>query len=369
MIRSTSPLRPTQRLSLRRRLTHNLQPSVHKLLPYQGEKVTSGMSQSQISQAPALPFPISRISQKIERYFLFSADTITRLRREHHILGVLIGTLAQIPQQNVFLGIPLELQPEEAHLLVEKGLAYIVDDLQWHNNSYGSMTMEQGETYSSSLRRQGEDLARTNARESQKRSEQAFQRRREQFQDTSRPKDTDPSSIAAVAETGDLEDDETLFDQAPSKAIRPSPSPSASQHSATQAVPYSITPTSSHSLLPAPPTTPTQPHPTANSASYTLFKHLHSEGYYLSPGLRFGCQFLVYPGDPLRFHSHFLAVSAELDEEIDLVDLVGGGRLGTGVKKSWLIGGPASDSMAYNGRGNDKAKHNVRTFCVEWGGM
>ena len=97
---------------------------------------------SQIIPAPTLPFPISRISQKIERYFLYDANTATWLRREHHILGVLVGTLAQIPQQNVFLGLPLQLQPEEARLLVEKRLAYVVDDREWHSKSYSSMTRE-----------------------------------------------------------------------------------------------------------------------------------------------------------------------------------------------------------------------------------
>lgn len=36
--------------------------------------------------------------------------------------GCLIGTLPQVPQQNVFLGLPLELMIEEAALLLEKGM-------------------------------------------------------------------------------------------------------------------------------------------------------------------------------------------------------------------------------------------------------
>jgi len=47
----------------------------------------------------------------------------------------------------------------------------------------------------------------------------------------------------------------------------------------------------------------------------------------MTPGLRFGCHYTVYPGDPLRFHSHFLATGADWDEEFDLLDIVGGGRL------------------------------------------
>ena len=82
--------------------------------------------------APSLPFPVFQVSAKVVRYLLYDINVVTWLRKNHNILGVLIGTLPQIPQQNVFLGLPLELQPEEARLLVEKGLAYLMNDLQWH---------------------------------------------------------------------------------------------------------------------------------------------------------------------------------------------------------------------------------------------
>jgi hypothetical protein len=43
------------------------------------------------------------------------------LRVQHHICGVLSGTLPQVTQQNVFLGLPLVLMPEEVVLLVRNG--------------------------------------------------------------------------------------------------------------------------------------------------------------------------------------------------------------------------------------------------------
>lgn len=82
------------------------------------------------------------------------------------------------------------------------------------------------------------------------------------------------------------------------------------------------------------------------------------------PGLRFGCNYNVYPGDPLRFHSHFLATSFEWDQEIPMLDLIGGGRLGTAVKKGFLIGGEDTEAETEGEWGD-----NVRTFCIEWGGM
>ncbi|KAL8793658.1 MAG: hypothetical protein Q9195_003707 [Heterodermia aff. obscurata] len=320
------------------------------------------------SSAPALPFPISRISRAVERYFLFSADTITWLRREHHILGVLVGTLAQVPQQNVFLGIPLELQPEEARLLVERGLAYIVDDYQWHRKIYDEMTKEEKEAYKASLRQEGEDLARASIAKSQKASEQALRRRTQQrSQDSDRTVNMDSRSTPVDLDADNEEVGDSLFSpSAPETApsLRP-----PSRTSFAHITPYSVTPTSSNQLLPTPPTTPSLDLPTVKHSSYALFKRLHTADYFLSPGIRFGCQFLVYPGDPLRFHSHFLAVSADWDEEIDLLDLVGGGRLGTGVKKSWLIGGPSVNENEDRESGDPGVGEEVRSFCIEWGGM
>lgn len=72
---------------------------------------------------------------------------------------------------------------------------------------------------------------------------------------------------------------------------------------------------------------------------------------------------MAYPGDPLRFHSHFLAVGAGWDEEIDLLDIVGGGRLGTAVKKGYLLGGAERKADGSEEEGA------VRTFCFEWAAM
>ena len=320
------------------------------------------------SPAPTLPFPISRTSRAVERYFLFSADTVTWLRREHHILGVLIGTLAQVPQQNVFLGIPLELQPEEARLLVEQGLAYIVDDFQWHSKVYDEMTKEEKESYKASLRQEGEVLARASIQKSQKASEQALRRRtQQQSQDSDRAVGMASRSTAVFSDANLAAESDSLFSP-PAPETAPSVRPPA-RTALTHMSRYSITPTSSNQLLPTPPTTPRLDLPTIKHSSYALFKHLHNQDYFLSPGLRFGCQFLVYPGDPLRFHSHFLAVSADWDQELDLLDLVGGGRLGTGVKKSWLIGGPSENENENDECGSPRVGGKVRPFCIEWGGM
>lgn len=50
---------------------------------------------------------------------------IQTLRVEHHICGILTGTLPQVGQQNIFLGLPLMLLPEEVVLLVKNSLSLL----------------------------------------------------------------------------------------------------------------------------------------------------------------------------------------------------------------------------------------------------
>lgn len=73
-------------------------------------------------------------------------------------------------------------------------------------------------------------------------------------------------------------------------------------------------------------------------ASVGLFEHLVGEkGMWCMNGLRFGGAFAVYPGDPLRYHSHYTAQLVLEKENIALTSLVANGRLGTAVKKTHLL--------------------------------
>ena len=322
--------------------------------------------------APDLPIPIFQVSQKVERYLLYDINTITWLRQKHNILGVLIGTLPQIPQQNVFLGLPLELQPEEARILVENGVAYIVNDLDWHSRGLSSKSTKQLEAVKADLHKDGVEVARE--LEKSKQNQARLARRR--FCSNSGSSTSSDSTVDHDVPNANHASDEILFDNSSPQASAPTTfAPSSSDPKA-----WTITPATSYSLLATPPRPKSPSLPKVNPSSYALFRHLHSQGYFMTPGIRFGCQFSVYPGDPLRFHSHFLAMSADWDEEFGLLDLVGGGRLGTGVKKGWLIGGVEEKDTAQGAFEKieateaaatrpDNSEPRVRTFCIEWGGM
>lgn len=299
------------------------------------------------------PVPISLIAG---RYLLFDVDVATYLRRTYHICGVLIGGIPQAPQQNVFLGLPVELQPEEAKLLIEKEVAYLVDDLAWHTEFFKT---EDKKRYTESIRSQGANakrLAEESARERSKKalSRQAILKARKEASE-GHGEGCEPSDTPLSAEN----EDHLLFDTS-----RPTSLPSNSHNTSTSR--WAVTPTTTYSSI-SPSQSLIKRSDILVSSSYPLFEHLHSKDYYVMPGLRFGCNYNVYPGDPLRFHSHFLAVGYDWDEDIPMLDLIGGGRLGTAVKKGFLIGG-ADSAVKENGKGMSNGE-NVRTFCLEWGGM
>lgn len=66
---------------------------------------------------PSAP-PCAERALRLTLCLLAWAD-IQTLRTEHHICGILSGTLPQVSQQNTFLGLPLVLLPEEVVLLVK----------------------------------------------------------------------------------------------------------------------------------------------------------------------------------------------------------------------------------------------------------
>lgn len=93
-------------------------------------------------------------------------------------------------------------------------------------------------------------------------------------------------------------------------------------------------------------------------ARYKVFEDLWLKGYYMGKGLKFGGDYLCYPGDPLRFHSHFTAIVLESPkEEIFPLDIVSWGRLATAVKKACLLASW------------DNKAQKVRYLSLEWAGF
>lgn len=106
-------------------------------------------------------------------------------------------------------------------------------------------------------------------------------------------------------------------------------------------------PVPSHPLFPRlahqPPIT-SIPHPLfpfpetpRDKALVATFTDLLKRGLRIGLGPRFGGEYLVYPGDYLRYHAHFTSQILVRDEPLKPTEIVAWGRLGTGTKKAGLI--------------------------------
>ncbi|KAJ9155071.1 tRNA-splicing endonuclease subunit Sen34 [Pleurostoma richardsiae] len=299
-----------------------------------------------------------RITKIAGRYLVFDLKGVSALRRNHNICAVFVGTTPQNPTQNIFQGLPIELLAEEAKILVEKNAAYIVDDVASHLARLSSFDEPARKAYAQSLRNRRRVAQNILDEEEAKRRETSAQKKaRSISKKASKTPEPEPGTAAAPAPAPEDE----LFP----KPDGPSPKEADAPPSAIVtriSKPVNLTPTTSADMI----------DPTADtvvdvdvSQSYPLVAHLNSRGYYTTPGIRFGGDLSVYPGDPFRYHAHFIATSFGWDEEITILDLVSGGRLGTAVKKGFLFGGEAPGAAD----GKAEAGDRVRTFTLEWAGM
>ncbi|KAL2157468.1 hypothetical protein VTH06DRAFT_6019 [Thermothelomyces fergusii] len=303
-----------------------------------------------------------RISRVAGRYLVFDIDDVVYIRRHHGICAVLTGTMPQNPTQNLFLGLPVELHAEEAQLLVDKGVAYIADELTDH---LSQLTRDESarKAYLQHLKQQ-----RRNAQQVFDEEKARMQARHQGKRKAKQPEASDPEAPAAVSAAENE-------DPSSSALFSPATPASGTKQEKKDALLPGVTPTTSLPLLPAISPGRGAPVDPSTTTKLPFYRYLNSRGYYTTPGLRFGGDFSVYPGDPFRYHAHYLANSYGWDEPVAMLDLVTSGRLGTAVKKSFLFGAEkppavASEGGGVEGRGGDGGgEREVRVFCVEWAGM
>ncbi|KAJ3744612.1 hypothetical protein DFH05DRAFT_1397473 [Lentinula detonsa] len=314
-----------------------------------------------------------RIANK--RAYIWDVDDLDKVRSEHHICGLLVGTLPHLSQQNVFLGLPAQLTPEEATLLVEKEYAVFVDD----TNAYPEPSLSQFQQWNAEQKRyiehQRAALESENVKSSEVAqlvvSEEAVRKRKER-ELRRQQKALELRRLQEVEGDGAVHailsqpiptpsaDVQALFSD-----LRPTTSSAPAQYNICIAASSSslewYSPEScSYSTIDAARTAGIWDFPSnlQDRARYGVFKDLWEQGYFLGGGIRFGGDYLVYPGDPLRYHSHFCATVIESPTHtIRPMEIVAHGRLGTATKKTHLF------------CGWDDEKKTVSYVSIEWAGF
>lgn len=281
-----------------------------------------------------------RVSKIAGRYLVFSTEAAALLRRRENTNGTLVGCVPQQPTQNIFLGLPIELRPEEVEALVRKGTAHVVDDVSAHLSTL--RCPHSRATYIDSIRDQKTAASRAlidNKKQKTAAAEKKLGRSLASHHNPATP----------VVATDDHPHDSSLPDtKTEQQHLKTRPS-----HFGVDSL--GVTATSSDDLISQ---EVDDTFRVDQIAKGPLCRYLQSQGYYMTPGLRFGSKYSVYPGDPLRYHAHYMVNQYHWDEPIPMLHLVEGGRLATAVKKSFVLGGEVTSSDGQ-----------VRCFSMEWAGM
>ncbi|RXK41355.1 hypothetical protein M231_01260 [Tremella mesenterica] len=295
----------------------------------------------------------------------------------HNISGLRTGTLPGVSQQNAFLGLPLILMSEETAYLISEKIAHLIP-VQPISQLPSKVNIE---TRTLERVRKLEELAKKTeqakerkikmGRERMEKGGEEVKRKREEraklkalkllkgkdqeesgfFQDSSSPTPTitfSPDITQTIksdfqtrftdekiidrgevgntgeenikVEKGKVDITNPHFHSIPSHPL--SPLSSLSLQSPITSLP--------HPLFPFP-STP------RDHALLATFKTLQKKGFRMGLGPRFGGEYLIYPGDYLRYHAHFTSQVILPEDCIKPSELVAWGRLGTGTKKAGLL--------------------------------
>ncbi|TKY90716.1 hypothetical protein EX895_000714 [Sporisorium graminicola] len=252
--------------------------------------LASSLSDAVDSPAPRGDLPVALV---------WTVESL-RLMRTYGVTGSYTGTLAQFPQQNVFLGLPVQMLPEEVVFLVRRGRAVVVDECASYRASGAGERAEVRNAVAED--RRGQQLAAWHERQ------------------LLRAKHSSSSAGSAQPTQAELDTLPWHYTIPTTSSALPWYTPTAYTHlSAIQHV-FAY------------------PRTAREIGSTALFDHLRGDhGLWCLNGLRFGGSFAVYPGDPLRYHSHYTAQLVLRGEDIAMTSLVANGRLGTAVKKTHLL--------------------------------
>lgn len=80
---------------------------------------------------------------------------------------------------------------------------------------------------------------------------------------------------------------------------------------------------------------------------YEIYKDLWKKGYYVTNGSKFGGDFLIYNGDPILYHSQYIVVCKQFQEEFETHQICSLGRLGNSVKKDVLLATKKDSGLEY----------------------
>ncbi|XP_022322892.2 tRNA-splicing endonuclease subunit Sen34-like [Crassostrea virginica] len=268
-----------------------------------------------------------------DKPLVWSSKDAVELREEWRIVGCLTGSLPRLPRQNNHLGLPLQLSKEEVTLLLEKGAIVLLTEFTELKEPSEMDKKEFMEYREASYQTQVElfrderkkEISHNMANIIEGKKAKARKEREERERSNEEAKlAKDPEDFSIDVETlptPPIPRKFSLIQLFTESPYQPSKEVAADWHF---------------------------PHSKQDHLRYLVYKDLWDQGYFLSNGSKFGGDFLVYPGDPSRYHSHYIVICLPHDKQMSTLDLVRMGRLGSNVRKTVLLCSESSpNEVAY----------------------
>ncbi|XP_052764569.1 tRNA-splicing endonuclease subunit Sen34-like [Mya arenaria] len=253
-------------------------------------------------------------------FLIWSASDSRVVREEFRIVGTLTGCLPRAPHQNTHLGLPLQLCKEEVRLLIDKGFAELVETVYEDANdtTRNEFKQREQESYERQI-----DLFKEDRKVELKRCLpkiiEGKKAKRNKLLDERKKKGEDIPDSEYEAEIELRVEDIAIPDIEKRHMMVQTPLECATKKTTYKPVDWDF------------------PHTDSEKLRYAVFRDLWERGHFITSGLKFGGDFLSYPGDPSRFHSFFIVVCRPYREPLCAGDIVTMGRLGTSVKKTVVL--------------------------------
>ncbi|XP_012276363.1 tRNA-splicing endonuclease subunit Sen34 [Orussus abietinus] len=269
--------------------------------------------------------------------FVWNAEDWFILRKEHRIIGELVGCNPKLPRQEILLGLPLLLLPEEVTVLLEQKVARLV-----HYPCLQQIPSE-------SLKKAFEDYRQELFVEQEKclreqRKQQvtlmldrivAGKRRKLLGIGSCKKKMKKPLTPEMEIESKKIE---INYEEVVSEEMDKLPKLEKKDALVQTHTAYPWLMEDDIKLADW-----KYPLTTKEILRYKVFKDLWEQGFYVTGGEKFGGDFLVYSGDPIMFHSQFIIQCRDRDDEIAVSELIGECRIGCHVRKTEVYASFASD--------------------------
>jgi len=312
-----------------------------------------------------------------------SRDVIT-LRREHRIVGNLIGCPPKTPRQVSFSGLPLILQPEEITALVKEGVAETVTSQQqqpltssedeerrrvqferFREQSYRDQVQVCRDDRAAQIRQMAAKIVQGKKRKlnaaaasetdkkhshSSKTAEKQQQQQQQQLKCATETDETEEVDVIELDQQNENKEEEEITEEAIIKQELEKIQDFPPQNLLIQTFnedPWGNTTAAAFTW--------DWPHSAEDRVKSLAFQALRVRGFFLTSGDKFGADFLAYPGDPLLFHAKFVVLCLTNDDDEDPEEslrrmqeseLVAKCRLGTAVNKAVLVAFVASKKAA-----------------------